>query len=101
MPRTLYDIDAFANRGLPITLEVLTATVDAADLSDVRFAFDTVEKTGLSATDTTTGIQVGVNLTVSDLALSAGQYHWELTAVLNGERVSLLHGRLRVQAEWT
>lgn len=95
-------IHAHANRGLDLRVKVATAE-DPGEFSQITFRVDNdlIEKTGLTASATSTGFNVDLTLTAADLSLPSKKYTWELTAVFGGEVRTLGWGGFYVGKEPT
>lgn len=88
-------IHAYQNRAKDIRVSVETSE-DTADFSAIVFTAGDIEKSGLTADDTTDGFNVDFTLTTADLSVDTGVYDWELKASLAGEVRSVARGKLRV-----
>lgn len=95
-------LHGYVARATSILLDIDTAN-EAADLSSIRFQVGAgiINKTGLSATDVAGNVQIEVDLTASDMTVTAGTYAWEAIATISGQDTTLAGGSFRIDSQLT
>lgn len=95
-------LHGYRARATSILLDIDT-TNDAADLSSIRFQVGAgvINKTGLTATDVAGNVQIEVDLTASDMTVTAGLYAWECLATISGQDHTLVGGTFKIETQLT
>lgn len=95
-------IHAYANRGLDVRVSI-TTDEEHTDFTSIMFRVGAgvIVKTGLTADDTATGVDVDFTLTADELDLTPATLWWELLAMFGGQVRTLAEGPFTVDPEPT